>query len=338
MKHWRIGMLGAVVSLVAIYVITRQVDGPAFIEAVRQARYIYIVPSALLLLVGLVMRAFRWRVLLSGALPLMRAFSIMNVAYLVNGVLPLRIGEVARVYLATQATPPVPALQTASTIIVERLLDLLSVSLMVVLALGLGPVPQEMRGYAIVSGVIVFGGFLALILLAARRDWVHQLVMKVIGSRVEPHLAERLTGWLDHFLDGLQPLTRPSTLVEALVWTALGWGASACAGYVLMLTFFDQASVPATLLYIAAAAFVIAVPAMPGNVGPYEGAIMVAISALGFGEPVERALAFAVLVHGLNLVVHSATGVIGFIQEGTTLTQLSQGVRGLNQLGTQESA
>jgi uncharacterized protein (TIRG00374 family) len=316
------------VSLAAVYFIIRQVDGTAFIEAVRQARYIYLLPSALLLLVGLVTRALRWRLLLDGALPLRRAFSIMNVAYLVNGVLPLRIGEVARVYLATRATPPVPVLQTASTIIVERLLDLLGVSLMVVLALGLGPVPDVLRGSALVSGGLVIGGFLALVLLARKREVAHRWLARLTGAHFEPG---RLTAWLDHFLDGLQPLTRPTVLAAAVGWTAISWGVSALGGYIVMLTFFEQASLPATLLYIAAAAFVIAVPAMPGNVGPYEGAIMLAIGALGYGEPFERALAFAVLVHGLNLVVHSVTGAIGFVQEGTTLAQLSQGVRRMNQ-------
>ena len=90
------------------------------------ARYIYVLPTVVFLLLGLVTRAFRWQVLLSGDLPIGRTFSIMNVAYLVNGVLPLRIGEVARIYLATRATPPVPPMKTASTIIVERLLDLRS--------------------------------------------------------------------------------------------------------------------------------------------------------------------------------------------------------------------
>jgi uncharacterized protein (TIRG00374 family) len=322
--------------LLAIYFIARQMNPAAFVHALKQARYIYIAPSALLLLVGLVTRAWRWRILLGDALPIGRAFSIMNVAYLVNGVLPLRIGEVARVYLATRATPPVPVFKTASTIIVERLLDLLGVSLMVVLALGLGPVPEVIRRSAIVSGIIVVSGFSLLVMLAGRRELAQRWLVRLTSGRVASSAQQRLSNWLDHFLDGLQPLTHWPTLIAAVGWTVLSWAASALAGYILMFTFFEEASLPATLLYIAAAAFVIAVPAMPGNVGPYEGAIVLAISALGYGEPFERALAFAVLVHGLNLLIHASTGVIGFFREGLTLQQLSQGVRTLNpsQLGT----
>ena len=330
MKRWRVGLLGLVVSLAALYFIASQVNLNQLKDAIVGARYIYVLPTVVFLLLGLVTRAFRWQVLLSGDLPLRRTFSIMNVAYLVNGVLPLRIGEVARIYLATRATPPVPPMKTASTIIVERLLDLLSVVLMVVLALTGGSVPDPIRASALVSGMAALAGFSMLVVLASQRQLASRLLQQafgVIGRESDSSLAVRLTGWLDHFLDGLQPLTHPRALVAALSWTAVSWGFSAVAGYILMFTFYTQASWAATLLYIAGAAFAIAVPAVPGNLGPYEGSIILAISAMGYASPVGSAVAFAVLVHGLNLAVHAVTGVVGFIQEGISLEQLSRGVQ-----------
>lgn len=339
MKSWRIGLLGTVVSLVAIYFVVQQVDMLALQTALAQARYIYILPTILFLVLGLLTRAMRWRVLLSGSLPFRRAFSIMNVAYLVNGVLPLRIGEVARMYLATRAEPPVPIFKTASTIIVERLLDLLAVVIMLLLALAGGPVPESLRAAASVSAAIALVGFGFLLVIARQRPLAHRLLslfLQLLPINRLQRLAPRLSAWLDHFLDGLLPLTQLKTLLSALGWTVISWGFSAVAGYILMFTFYPQASWSATLLYIAAAAFAIAVPAVPGNLGPYELSILLALGAMGYGEPASTAAAFAVLVHGLNLAVHAATGVIGFVQEGITLEQLSQGVRDMRQTGTEK--
>jgi uncharacterized protein (TIRG00374 family) len=333
-KRWRVGLLGLVVSLAAVYFITSQVNLNQLKDAIVGAHYIYVLPTIFFLLLGLVTRAFRWQVLLSGDLPIGRTFSIMNVAYLVNGVLPLRIGEVARIYLATRATPPVPPMKTASTIIVERLLDLLAVVLMVVLALAGGPVPNQIRASALISGVLAIVGFVVLIGLASQRLLANRLLLwtlHLIDRQSDSPLAVQLTRWLDHFLDGLQPLTRPRALFAALVWTAASWGISTIAGYILMFTFYTQASWAATMLYIAAAAFAIAVPAVPGNLGPYEGSIYLAISAMGYANPAGTAVAFAVLVHGLNLAVHASTGVLGFIQEGISLEQLSRGVQEMRQ-------
>ena len=114
LRHVKVGILGLVVSLIATYFIVVQINVERFISAVIGADYQYLIPCIVFLLVGLFTRAIRWRVLLANQLPFNRAFSIMNVAYLVNGVLPLRIGEVARIYLTTRVQKPIPAMQTAT--------------------------------------------------------------------------------------------------------------------------------------------------------------------------------------------------------------------------------
>jgi hypothetical protein len=133
---------------------------------------------------------------------------------------------------------------------------------------------------------------------------------------------------LDHFLDGLLPLTRPGLLLRVLFWTGLSWGMSVVAGYIIMFAFYEQASWSATALYIAAAAFVIAVPAVPGNIGTYQWAIMLAVSAVGYGEPTDPVnVSFAVVVHATNLLLYAVVGVLGFMQEGISLGQLTSQVQ-----------
>lgn len=329
LKRWQLGLLGALVSILAIYFIISQIDLAALGSALSQARYIYVVPSVLLLFLGLVTRALRWRVLLSRALPLRRAFSILNVSYLVNGILPLRIGELARIYLATRHDPPVPMLKTASTVIVERLLDLLAVLVLLGLALAVGTVPDELRAVGVVAVPMVIVGFMVLLFFAKQRNLAHRLLALVFGS--ERPLAKQLSSWLDHFLDGLAPLTNFAALLQTLFWTAISWGFSTAAGYILMFAFYDQGSWSAACLYIAAASFAIAVPAVPGNLGSYELSILLALGATGYGEPESTATAFALVVHGVNLALYAVVGLVGFLQEGISLGQLSQSVREMRQ-------
>ena len=40
---------------------------------------------------------------------------------------------------------------------------------------------------------------------------------------------------------------------------------------------------------------------------------------------------FALVVHGVNLIMFAMVGIIGFIQEGISLGQLSQGVQEMRQ-------
>ncbi len=319
-------MLGVLVSIAAAYFVVSQMDLARLGVALSTARWGYIPLCALLLVAALIPRALRWNALLSHSLPYWRAFSIMNVAYLVNGVLPLRIGEVARAYLATRADPPVPVFKTVSTIIVERLLDLLAVVAMLGVALAAGPLPDAIRKPALVLGPLSLIGFLALVLLAYQRTFALRLSDRM-SARIALARRLNLNRWLAQFLDGLAPLTKPAMLVQAIALTAISWGLSIAAGYVLMYTFYERASLVTTCMYIAAAALAIAVPAVPGNIGTYELSVLLALEATGYGEAANTAVLFAILVHGINLIVHATMGVLGFVQEGISLEQLSQGVR-----------
>ncbi|MCC6615274.1 MAG: flippase-like domain-containing protein [Anaerolineae bacterium] len=324
MSRWRLWLIGGVVSLLAIYFIVSQINVAVVWEALRGARWIYVLPSALLLLVGLFTRAIRWRILLQGGLPLMRAFHILNVSYLVNGVLPLRLGEVARAYLAWRADDRVGIPRALGTIVVERVLDLLSVLGLIALAASVA-LPPELRAAAFSIAPLSFAGLIALALAAARRAWVLRLI-ETISARIGFLARLNLTQHAEDFLKGLAPLAQPAAFAGAVGWTMISWICSVAAGYVLMLAFYDTASWAASALFIGAASLAIAVPAVPGNVGTYEASILLALGALGYGQPVETATAFALVVHGLNLLLYAIMGAIGLAREGVTLAQLSREV------------
>lgn len=333
-RYWRAGLLGGIASLLAIYFILSQMkDVGKMWAALRSADYGWVLVSMGIIVIGLFARGARWRVLLGGALPFWRAFSITNVAYLVNGVLPLRVGELARAYLAMQARPPVPPLKSVGTIVVERLIDVLAVLLILALALAAGPLPDELRATASFFAPLMLIGFAVLVILASQRERTLRIATRLI-ERIGLTRRWNLIVWLGHFLDGLKPLTQPAALVRVLLLTAASWACSLASGYVLMLAIFGQADWATTCLFSAAASLAVAVPAVPGNLGTYEVSILLALGAMGYGEPVATATAFAIAVHAVNLLVNSSLGIYGFIQEGVSLDQLSQGVRELkNPLG-----
>lgn len=337
MKNWFWGLLGVIVSFAAIVFILQQIDLSQLQTALSQARYSYVLPCVLLLLLGLVTRAFRWRVLLDDALPLWRTFNIMNIAYLVNGVVPLRIGELARVFLASQGKRySVPVFKATSTIITERLLDLLAVVVMALIALGLSPLPASGQRTALVMGAVAVVGFAVLVGLAAQRTRTEALLGYLV-ERIPLLQRFDVQRWAAHFLDGLAPLTRPYALFAAVSWTAVSWIVSIGAGYVLMLAFYDTASVATTMLYISSAAFAIALPAVPGNLGTYEASIVGALALMGYAID-GTAVSFAVMVHAVNLFVHIATGMLGLASEGISLRQLSHGVSKMQQVGHSEAS
>jgi len=324
LKRWRFALIGLLVSLLAGAFFISQMNLAQFGEALQNARLIMVPPTALLIVLGLTARAVRWRVLLGAGLPFWRAFHILNVAYFANGILPLRLGELARAYLASLGDPSVPPLRSLSTVIVERLLDVLAVLVLMALALAFAPLPDVLRASALLFAPLTFVGFVVLVIVAGQRERALAFVRRWGGD-----LPFDLVAFTGHFLDGLAPLTQPRAFALALVWTAISWSFSVASGYVLMFAFFPQGDLAATLLFTSAASFAVAVPAVPGNLGTYEASVWVGLAAMGYGEPLAIATAFAVTIHGLNLFLNALLGAIGLYAEGVSLGQLQRGVRGL---------
>ena len=313
-------IVGLLIGIAVAVAILHRIDFAAFVAALAAADYRYLLPCIVAFLFGLATRAQRWRVLLSGQLPLRRAFHIMNIAYLVNGILPLRIGELGRVFLTSRANRKIPAMQTGSTIVVERLLDVLAVVVLLMITMAIAPLPGETQRAGAIGALMSIGGFAALVALGHRRDAVLRLASRVEAKST---ILRKITfhHHVRAFLDGLSPILNPAALVSALFWTAASWLFSVLTNYALMLAFFDEGDLAAITLSIVFAAFAIALPVIPGNIGTYELSIIAAFSVLGINQP-EKSAAFAFALHALNVLVNTATGLVGMLFEGISLANL----------------
>ncbi len=321
-------LLGIGISLLTLALILTGVDLQRVRSALAEADYRFVLPAFALLVIGHVTRAVRWRALLMDRLPLLPAFSVLNISYLLNGALPFRLGEVARIFLATQAAPPIPAFTALSTILVERLLDLLAVMGMLGLVLVTLPVPAAVTTAGVTLGVGALAGVGVLSVIARRREWAFRILSQ--AERWLPLLRPgSLHGAVGRFIDGLQPLTFWRGVFRAVFWSGISWGFSILAGYILLYAFYPQPTWPAVLMFIVMAALAVSVPYVPGAVGPYEAGVVMALSLTGFGQPEGAAVAFAIVLHATNLSVYTLLGVLGLLQQGVTLGQVVRGARNL---------
>lgn len=319
--------LGLIISVVALaYLFRRDLSGVQ--DELTGANYWFVVPCLALSVIGLWLRSLRWRVLLDDRLSARHSFHILNVSYFINGVLPLRVGEVVRAVLAARVDPPVQVLTSLSTIVVERLLDMLAVFALIGLTLLVLPVGLEIGAIGAALGVGTVIGVIVLAALAARPGWAHGLL--TFAARLIPPLrGERLHTWLDHFLDGIKPLASPRKTLLAALWTALGWALSVAAGYALLFAVFDDPTWTASMAFVALASFAIAVPAVPGNLGPFEAAVVFALASTDLvAEPTDApAVAFALLLHAVNLLTYISMGLIGLWAEDVRLGEVTRAAR-----------
>lgn len=273
----------------------------------------------------LVIRAIRWRFLLNNAVPYSQVFHIQNIGYMLTQLLPFRLGDVARAILIGNV-PPVTVAWGISTMVVERLLDMLFIVVLLPFTLsGLTSLPDWMRSFALVSGFMAIGGIIILIIAANQRTRAVSLADRLI-ARFLPFLNKDT--WLRRINDlliGLKSLTSLRDGAILIVLSVLVWVPILVAYYFTMRAVGISPTLAMTGFVVCAAAFSVAVPSTPGQIGPFHFAVITALQL--YGQPAAESAAFAFLYHILNIVILIIFGVIGVFGAGVTFRNVFDSAR-----------
>jgi uncharacterized protein (TIRG00374 family) len=313
-------LVGLAISLLAFGLAFRGAHLGDVLAALRQANYFYILPVIALIYVGQMARAMSWHTLLNRPIPFARVFGALNAGYLLNNVLPFRLGELGRAYLIGRSQPNLRATHALSTVLVERLLDLLLVLLMMTAFLpqvmGVAQV-REAALASLVIGAVALTGMLvvahqrALVLAIAR--WVLARVPLLNGAHWEARVGA--------FVDGLAPLQNIRHSLTAAFWSALAWLGAGLATWTLMLGFLPHATMPMAFFVLIVTALGIAVPSAPAGAGVFEYATVLALSA--FHVDASLAFSYAVVLHACYFLLLSGLGMVELARAGETVVHLA---------------
>ena len=319
--NWRV-LAGAGVSIGATALVLWGMDWGALRNTLAGANYWWLLPFLALEVIVIWTRALRWRLMLEDRLSTARLFWITNIGYLLNKVLPLRLGEVGRVYLVTRRST-VGAMQGLSSVVVERLVDVLCLIALIFLLLPLvpGSVAFVATGMTL-SGVAMAG--IALIFVAAHMHTIVEAGFTRLLSRMRPQLAQALQQHLHDFLASVRVI-QGRRLWLCLMWSVVTWTVSVASMYVLMLAFDPNPKWFIGMLANCAIALGVALPSAPAGLGLWEAAT---VAALTMAEvPAEMALAFAILSHLASFISLAVLGIAGLVIEGQSFGELARSVR-----------
>lgn len=296
-----------IVTAVALTLLFRGLHLSETAKAFRRANYWFLAPALAFLLLDLQLRAVRWRLLLrpQRGLSHNNLFGATNVGYLVNDVLPFRVGEVARVFLIDELETT-GKVRAAGSVVVERGIDVIAMILLVVSLFPFIDEPSWTRGPALVIGAVVVVGFLLLVALSHVHD-TDRAVWKIWIERV-PRIGVRLEDATSTLLAALRPLRSIGTLAAIAALTILIWVSGTLSFLMVMKAFRLDVGYPAAALVVAATTLGMIVPSSPGYVGVFH-AIAVKTLTEVFGVPKELALTYAFAQHALIYFVPAALGV-----------------------------
>jgi len=321
---WKRALPGLVVSALALAVVFALSDPRRLWDALRRMPPWAWVGAALLLALSLALRAAAWRVLLLERVAWAEAFWALDAGYLVNNIIPFRAGEATRALLIAPKAG-VSFWHALSTVLVERLLDVLMLAGLLV-----GSLPWVLdlpwaRRTSWVFGGAALGGLLALMAAARYRGAIASRLEVGQQQPAASTLRQTLTRWLLAFLNGLEALTHPGALAKVGGLMALSWAVQVLAYTITLQALVPRASWLWAAFALGSVGMGIAVPSAPGGVGVMEGVIVFVLGALGIEASV--ALAYALVMHGVYYLVTGLLGWIGITVYGVAWRDLMARVR-----------
>lgn len=232
------------------------------------------------------------------------------VGYLINNFVP-RLGEIVRAY-TTGRLEETPVSGVLGTIVLERLLDMLSAGILLGIALATyGGGIISVFPFVRIAGVVLIAGSVAvgaILYIAATVKKASELLIKLAHLLVPKRSQKRAEGIIASFLSSFSILHSPTSILWIAFYTALVWIVYVFTMYIpffafktaSMLTFYDAF----ILILIASIAWMIP---SPGALGVYHLFVSQAMTRF-FHVPPDESLAYATLTHLFGYIAITIVG------------------------------
>jgi uncharacterized protein (TIRG00374 family) len=293
-------------------------------------------PRLLALAVGVTMmiyafRTLRWQYLLApiGRTHFGAAFQATIIGFAASFLLPARPGEVLRPFLLARREGLSPTACFA-TIILERLLDLVTVLLLFgafVVFVDPASLSADPALYARVKtgGLLAAAGAMAglaiLFVLAGHPERLGAWALRL--ERVLPaRMAQMVAHFVEGFAQGLAVMRRPAHLLGSVALSFPMWLSIALGIYVTSHAFHMTFGYLGSFLVTTLLVVGVAMPT-PGQVGGFHEMYKIAVMAF-FGVSKDTAIAGAIVLHAISNVPIALLGLVFMAKEGLSFGSMRQ--------------
>jgi len=298
-------------AAILLYYSLRGIDWGQVWITLKSTQLEYVGWMILATTVSLLVRAFRWCVLLraGGTVHFSTAFWATCAGYFGNNYLPARAGELIRTMMVDAETG-IGRTFVLTTALSERIVDAISLVLISSLVLLTLPVRPGWYGTAAKPFAIVgiCGAIGIAVLPKLERLW-HSLLDR---APVPERFRGKLTHILEQVLNGLRAFHDVRRLATFLALTAVIWFMDAVGTILGARSLNINLSLPVAYLLLTGLGLGSALPSTPGFVGIYQ---FVAVGVLTpFGYPRAIVIAYTLLLQVLQYLSTGIWGVLALLR------------------------
>lgn len=321
---------GLIISLVIFGVLAWMIDWKTMLASFRRVSPLLILQLFAIQTIAFLLRANAWRIALDERPTRAQSFWTLTQGYLLN-LLPLRLGEVGRAVIMGGLIQRSPV-SVFSTVVLERLFDLMVTALFLVISLPLMGNAEQSPTLYIALIVAIAIGLAVLFILVRNREAFFAFLEKRIKK--DSKFGKLVFGLMQSVFRGLDVLSSPKKFFAWLFWILATWVFWFGSMFTALHAFFPELPPWATFFVQGVSAFGGAVPSAPAGIGTLEAAMMFALTR--FGIDADTALGFAFFNHFVAIFHSAALGAIGFIRQGQDFKQIFNTLRETRLMGETE--
>ncbi len=337
-------VVGLVLGIALVWFLFRSADWKAVISAIQHCSWWWLAASMLIMLPEFFTRTQRWTYIVRSAGPVaFRAiFSATQIGFLAVLILPARLGEFVRAVVLARLAK-LPFSKCMAMVALDRITDftsLLAVILVTIFTYSPSQdvkIPKELFGwdadfvfaaatvqrFEMRMTIIVIMALAVLVTLYLRPGLVLALSDRCAGL-ISKRFATWLHTFLQHFLDGLSVFRSPSDMFKAIFFSLVTWCFYMAPLWGCLHAFNIDCPWYTPFVIELLVAVLISMPLLPGYIGQFHLGIVVALRMVNPDIDFSTALAFAIVVHIINLLPVVVLGAFCLFWEKFGIVELGR--------------
>jgi len=262
---------------------------------------------------GFPLRGWRWTKLLKGAgykVSTRDGTEILFLSWLVNCVVPAKLGDLYRAYLL-KLNSPVSATRTLGTVFMERILDLIAIAALGVAA-GYWRFRDNLSSLSMTVQVIFAMGVVVVVVLIVAMVAMRSFGRRIIGMLPLPH---RVVEFYDRFEEGVFGSVGLHGLPFLGLLTVVIWATEALRLYLVVraLGFSDVDLGFSGAMFVALiGSLLTAVPFTPAGLGLVEGGMLAVLTRV-FSASYTHAAAIILLDRTISVFTVVLLGSVAYV-------------------------
>ena len=312
-------LVGIAVSAIFLYFAFRDVSFAELADALSRVRPFWIATAIAISLAIMIFRAWRWQLELRPLeeIPLGRLWTITAVAYFAINLFPARLGEVVRPWLLSRKSS-VSFSNVVGNLVIEKTID--SVVILFYILAGLVTIdalPDWVRSGARFPAAAALILVTLVVLLWWRGEefldrWVIRFLPERFGAGVK-RVASSI-------VDGMSILPNRALLASVFLVSLALWSLPILSSWVMIKAFGFEIPFAAAVVVFIFIGFGTALPGVPGMVGPYQYACILALEMFGIARA--DALAYGLVLNAIQFLTIIAQGVVALPMAGVSISDL----------------